>query len=587
MAEEFIDRRRILTDLSEKAIDRVFRASERVIREYWARYKNRDAATYGDYLDRKGALLSSVRNIIYTNKSTALYDIYVPSRFLPNDRTADQIINMLCENIDDPKKRPTHALTIVGGAGAGKSFFMRHAFFHIQNIGSGRIPIFLEPRSFNRMILANLETRIFDDFTSLGTSITREQITVGLRSGLFVLLLDGIDELKIGIQSHYLNEISDFIKKFPLCPILISSRPSQKFHSLPTNEIVRIGRMTEIAATDLIGRLEYADNTKNAFIKLLRGGLYNTHYDYVSIPLLCTIMLLTFSDSGRISSKRHEFYEDAFLALWSKHDIRKEGFEREKFSGLQKKDFLRLVAAFAVSSYGRGDYEMRDSDLRRHFEQAISLSGITCQEDEFIQDLTISTCLAIEDGPYIRFCHRSFQEYFAALFLSETDDAMVGDLIEEFSDRIEMDNVLQLALSLNPEKVEKNWVLNKVDSVASSIRVMGDDIGNYVNMAVGQQSSNNELAIVMQKIRILYQFSPNLSALLAAYDAAKHMGVRVGQITNRSPRGRLFEKDRSNFRNLSAHLAKKYRNQSSALQTLLRWSAEASKEDRRNQEEIS
>jgi predicted NACHT family NTPase len=147
------------------------------------------------------------------------------------------------------------------------------------------------------------------------------------------------------------------------------------------------------------------------------------------------------------------------VALWSKHDLRKDGLERQRYSGLQKTEFLRLLSAFAISSYTAADYDMREAQIERHFKAAVQLSGVNCDEEGFLKDLTVSTSLAVYDGPYIRFCHRTFQEYFAAVFLCGVDDSFVEALIEEVSDRLETDNVLPLMLSMNAAKIEKHWAL--------------------------------------------------------------------------------------------------------------------------------
>jgi hypothetical protein len=439
MTVDPVDQRKIATELSQRAIDRVITTGEKVIRDYWARYKNREASTYADYLIRKGTQVDAVRNFIYDNRSASLYDIYIPTMITTGNSTGDELIRHLCEPVDDLKKRPTRAMAIVGKAGAGKSLFMKHVFFEIQRMDARRIPILIEVRSFNRVQLADLETRIFEDFSAVGAAVSREQIVNGLRDGLFTVLLDGMDELKGVIQRHYEAELAGLIRQFPLCPVLVSSRPTEKMLSwaLDVHEIAPLGLS---AAEDLIGRLDFNEKVKAAFADLLRDGLFKTHYELVSIPLLCTIMLLTFADSGRIATDRHEFFDDAFTALWSKHDNRKDNFERHRYTGLQKNEFLRLLAAFAISSYGSADYDMRQAQFRRHCGAAIRLSGVTCKEDDFLQDLTVSTSLVVLDGPYIRFCHRSFQEYFAAIFVSETDDSVVGQLIEELSDRLDTDS---------------------------------------------------------------------------------------------------------------------------------------------------
>jgi hypothetical protein len=71
---------------------------------------------------------------------------------------------------------------------------------------------------------------------------------------------------------------------------------------------------------------------------------------------------------------------------------------------------------------------MRDVQLEHHFKTARQLTGIDAQVENFVKDLTVSTSLAVYEGPYIRFCHRSFHEYFAAVFLCNLDDSAVEAL---------------------------------------------------------------------------------------------------------------------------------------------------------------
>ena len=195
-------------------------------------------------------------------------------------------------------------------------------------------------------------------------------------------------------------------------------------------------------------------------------------------------MLLTYSDSGRISNYRHEFFEDAFTALWSKHDGRKEGFERTKYTGLEKTDFLRLLSAFAISSYRDSDFNMRQNQFCYHFRLASDLTGTKCSEDNFRKDLLISTSLAVEEGQYLRFCHRTFHEYFAAVFICNTTDEACRKLVDDLSSRVETDYVLPLVKSMAPEKIECDWVAPRVDKILSELESIGTDGDKYGELAV-------------------------------------------------------------------------------------------------------
>ncbi len=191
-----------------------------------------------------------------------------------------------------------------------------------------------------------------------------------------------------------------------------------------------------------------------------------------------------------------------------------------------------------------------------------------------MRDLTISTSLAVRDGPYVRFCHLSFQEYFSAVFVCETEDIFAERLIEEFSTRLETDSVLPLVLSMNDEKIEKHWVMPRVMTILDAIGTTGDDLRKYARMVSGESGTSDSVSVAMSKIRILYSFDPRSEALRSAFDAAQHMKISIRRLMGgSSSKAGLFERDRANFVSLAARLKERYEQRSSALQDLLRHTA--------------
>lgn len=60
-------------------------------------------------------------------------------------------------------------------------------------------------------------------------------------------------------------------------------------------------------AKTMIEKLEYDNDTKIEFIKALEDSLFKTHYSFASIPLLLTIMFLTFNQHADIPEKNMSF----------------------------------------------------------------------------------------------------------------------------------------------------------------------------------------------------------------------------------------------------------------------------------------
>jgi hypothetical protein len=176
MAFDPVDSKKIATGLAERAIDRIIAICERKFKSYWAEHKNKDISSYARYLERKGTQARAIKNFIYESRSASLYDIYVQPQLSIQDigdYSAKHLIALLANRAADPKKRPAPAYIVSGHAGVGKSLLMKHAFFELQ--AAERIPILIEARSFNNFAIADLETRIHDDFLALGSKISRNR----------------------------------------------------------------------------------------------------------------------------------------------------------------------------------------------------------------------------------------------------------------------------------------------------------------------------------------------------------------------------------------------------------------------------
>ena len=122
------------------------------------------------------------------------------------------------------------------------------------------------------------------------------------------------------------------LKIFSYAPLWSQGRPSELLHAFNLFQQWDLLPLDREQTIELIRRLDFDETTKASFIALMEKELFVSHGEFLEMPLLCVVMLLTYSDAGRISRKKHEFYEDAFNALWSKHDARKQaGYEREKY----------------------------------------------------------------------------------------------------------------------------------------------------------------------------------------------------------------------------------------------------------------
>ena len=146
--------------------------------------------------------------------------------------------------------------------------------------------------------------------------------------------------------------------------------------------------MEERQVIELITKVEFDQNIKRQFLKSLRDGLYASHKSFLSSPLLCIMMLVTFEQTGHIPTKRHIFYERAFEALFFLHDTAKEGvYKRKTYAKLPIDDFRNCLSAFCVVTYAKEIFSFSLDVLREQIKNALAIEKKDIKFEEFVADL--------------------------------------------------------------------------------------------------------------------------------------------------------------------------------------------------------
>lgn len=566
---DYVDEQQIGTKLAQSAIERFLKHAETFVRNRWAAFKNTADDAFSTYLGARQRRARQVRNFIYDIDSVPLESIYVPPDVKGNNRTytEEQFLRYTAterkrkENkgsqankVDDFIARQFPAIIVIGPAGIGKSMFANRLFLELCKKGDGKIPILIELRDLNGGPKLSLEGLIASEISGFDASILPEQIKLGLEHGLFTLILDGQDEIEKESEDYYSKIFVDAAKRFYQCPIVITGRPSLEVISWRDFETFELQPMSEAKVVQIIEKLDFDSMTKLNFVDEVRSGLYDTHGEMLSIPLLAIVMLLTFSDTGQISDALHEFYEDAFSALWRKHDAKKEGFQRRQYCGLPRKEFSNLLSAFAASGYARSVFSFRDDDYLRHLSNAMELTATNVDVEAFKKDLVRSTSLCIVDGSAICFCHRTFQEYFAALYILRLSDSEMAAALEHVSDRFETDYVIDLLMSMDAKKIERNWVIPKLRMLLPDLSRATADASQYFGIVLDEQFG------VLVWLRDQYECSPSSADIFAAWDARREMirsfGVKAVQLGSQDEFEELAKADSTSLSRLLENLEK-------------------------------
>lgn len=422
------------------------------------------------YIESVRLKYNSIKTFLYKNEPKPFYEFYVcndverrtiiPGRY-GNSYRFENIHNATATSLTENSK----FIILSGTGGLGKSMMMRHLLLNtVDNFETLRlIPVFIPLKDFDESI-----TSLFDCVVSIVKKLygkaTEGQLDSLLAQGKCLLLFDGLDEIGSTYAKHFERDLEAFTDKYPNNNYIISSRPYQSFISYSRFTVLQLMPFTKEQALRLVDNLDFRPDEpiiKDKFRIALDRTLYNTHQAFTQNPLLLTIMLMTFEQYAEVPSKMHLFYKEAYSALASRHDANKGAFKRILKTGLSEERFGEYFAEICSRSYHDEKFEMTEDEFSHYYttlrERARNRDSTTTAGD-YLYDLCSNMCLMyFENGKY-HFTHRSFQEYFCAVYFAKQKDKTlerIGDFFENRHTRMYGDKTFNMLYDMIPEKIEE------------------------------------------------------------------------------------------------------------------------------------
>lgn len=413
---------------------------------------------------------SAIKTLLYNDQPKPFYDFYVcndierripiPGKFGTSYKLST-IGNVTVKTFSECSR----FVILAGTGGLGKSMMMRHLLLNsVENYEDMlTTPVFIPLKDFDEMVDSLFEY-VFSKVTSLCGEITEDQFEDALNRGKCLLLFDGLDEIGSSNAKRFERDLEMFTDKYPENCFVISSRPYQPFISYSRFTVLQLKPFSKMQALKLIDNLEFRLDEpiiKEKFRTELNDNLYRTHSTFIENPLLLTIMLLTFEQYAEVPSKMHMFYREAFGALSIKHDASKGAYKRTLKTGLTADKFADYFAEICSRSYHDEKFELTEDEFAKYYivlkEREKVTDGTTTVSD-YLYDLCSNMCLMyFESGKY-HFTHRSFQEYFCALYFSKQKDKnlkSIGDFFENRHSRMYGDKTFNMLYDMIPDKVEE------------------------------------------------------------------------------------------------------------------------------------
>ena len=443
---------------------------------------NIDSDTISVYLHSVLHKFSKIKTLLYSGEPRPFYDFYVCNtlnkRFLSS--VPDSLSNSEIQDATPEKiAKYGNYIIIEAYGGMGKSMMMRHLLLSAVNEykNTQKIPLMVYLKDYDGgNSYKDLFDHIFESSLALMSSINPNAYEKMLKSGNFLILLDGLDELSSTFQNNYETALNKFIDMYPNNQYIMSSRPFSDFVSYSRFTILHLLPFTNDQALTLINKLEFRPDepsVKEKFIAALQDHLFETHQDFTSNPLLLTIMLMTFNQIAEISPRMRIFYRDAYAVLSQKHDASKGAYKRSLKTGMNSDEFSDFFAEFCARSYIKEKYLMTESEAKNFYNELNARKKhpeIKATATDFLYDLCSNICLLyLESGTY-HFTHRSFQEYFCALYFSNQKDKdleKIGKFFEKPKRHYFFSQTFPMLFDMIPEKVEEYIFLPHLNSLLS------------------------------------------------------------------------------------------------------------------------
>ena len=421
------------------------------------------------YLGKIGQKYGSVRTLLNPYQQTPVKNIYVCNDIIqrvpmPEHSRSTYKVKCIHEATAQDLATCSNFVIIIGTGGVGKSMMIRHllldAIDHYSD--NGVVPIFLMLKDYdvgNYSLLEYMVAKI----RNFSPGITAEHLTTLLDAGRCLLLLDGLDEIGTKQADAFEKKLEEFIDRFPDNQYVVSSRPHRTFSAYSRFTILKIRPFTKDQALALVDKFECSvddSSIKAEFRATLESTLYTTHRQFAENPLLLTIMYMTYELFREVPSKMHLFYRDAYDALSKNHDALK-GLKRPSETGLAADEFAEWFSEFCARTYYDEKYEFTEFEFAGYFNsltQHVKRPDRCITAQAFRDDLCDNLCLMyFESGKY-HFTHRSFQEYFCALFFSKQKDRTlegIGDFFDNLRSRNYGDKTFSMLYDMIPDKIDE------------------------------------------------------------------------------------------------------------------------------------
>ncbi|MGC3787526.1 NACHT domain-containing protein [Priestia aryabhattai] len=429
-----------------------------------------------EYLNRTYSDQNNINIIALGLQQVTLESTYIPLTINSVERKEKITLDSYNETFAAKYKK----IVIEDTAGMGKSTLMKKLFISAiqQNVG---IPIFIELRHLTKE--NDILDTILENINPLQGTHDKEFILEVINRGDFIFFFDGYDEIPFQHKEHVTRHIKRFISKASNNIFFLTSRLDDslssfgEFQKFEIEDLSREEAFSLIKKYDNITQLNLAPSIIKQIKENINGERFSELNSFLGNPLLVSFLYLTFKHKRDIPSLKIDFYRKVYDALFELHDLSKESFKREKYSGLSSVNLQKILMKLGFLCLRENNNDYDKNKILKLISQAKNSPYFNdIQEDLILKDLLETVPLFTTIGLGFKWSHKSFMEYFAAYFIDnqENREKILNDINNSANHTIYL-NMLDFYYDIDRQLFDKVFVYPIIKQFIAFITASGID----------------------------------------------------------------------------------------------------------------